>query len=55
MGITKSTVKVGQKPTKEQLKQIREIAKQPVHYTSIMADVPNYVADNPEILSKVRA
>jgi len=24
-------------------------------YTSIMADVLNYVADNPEILSKVRA
>jgi hypothetical protein len=23
-------------------------------YTGIMADVPNYVADNPEILSKVR-
>ena len=104
MGITRSTVKVGQKPTKEQLKQIRIIAKRPIHYTEdcpestpealsefaamararrkrkvksmvalrlesealekykalgsgytgIMADVLNYVADNPEILSKVR-
>jgi uncharacterized protein (DUF4415 family) len=103
MGITKSTVKVGQKPTKEQLKEIRAIAKKPIHYTEdspkstpealaefaalarahrqrkakpvvslrvepealekykslgngytgIMADVLNYVADNPEILSKV--
>jgi uncharacterized protein (DUF4415 family) len=103
MGITRSTVRVGQKPTKEQLKQIREIAKKPIHYTAdcpestpealaefaalararrnkkakpmislrvehetlakykalgsgytgIMADVLNYVADNPEILSKV--
>ena len=102
MGITRSTVRVGQKPTKEQLKQIREIAKKPIHYTKdcpestpealaefaalarvrrqrkikpmvslrvepealekykalgngytgIMADVLNYVADNPEILSK---
>jgi uncharacterized protein (DUF4415 family) len=92
---------VGQKPTKEQLRQIREIAKKPIHYTedcpestpealaefaemartrrqrkvkpkvslrvepvvlekykslgdgytSIMADVLNYVANNPEILS----
>ena len=104
MGITRSTVKVGQKPTKEQLKQIREIAKRPIRYTEdcpestpealaefaemararrkrkvkpmvalrvepetlekykalgsgytgIMADVLNYVADNPEMLSKVR-
>jgi uncharacterized protein (DUF4415 family) len=104
MGITRSTVKLGQKPTKEQLKQIREIAKKPIHYTEdcpkstpealaefasmararrqrkvkpvvalrlepealekykalgngytgIMADVLNYVADNPELLSKVR-
>ena len=103
MGITRSTVKVGQKPTKEQLKQIREIAKRPIHYTEdcpestpealaefaamarakrkkkvkpmvalrvesealekykalgngytgIMADVLNYVAHNPELLSKV--
>jgi len=101
MGITRSTVRVGQKPTKEQLKKIREIAKKPIHYTKdcpestpealaefaamararrqrkvkpmvalrvepealekykslgdgytgIMADVLNYVADNPEILS----
>jgi uncharacterized protein (DUF4415 family) len=104
MGITRSTVRVGEKPTKEQLKQIREIAKKPIHYTEdcpestpealaefaamararrqrktkpmvalrlepetlekyqalgrgytgIMADVLNYVADNPEILTKVR-
>jgi uncharacterized protein (DUF4415 family) len=102
MGITRSTVRVGQKPTKEQLKKIREIAKKPVHYTEdcpqstpealmefaamararrqrktkpvvalrvepdalkkykalgegytgIMADVLNYVANNPEILSR---
>ena len=102
MGITRSTVRVGQKPTNEQLKQIREIAKKPIHYTEdcpestpealaefaamararrkrkaksmvalrmepealekykalgdgytgIMADVLNYVADNPEILSR---
>ena len=102
MGIIRSTVKVGQKPTKEQLKQIREIAKKPIHYTKdcpestpealaefaalarerrkrsrkpmvalrvesealkkykalgdgytgIMADVLNYVANNPEILSR---
>jgi uncharacterized protein (DUF4415 family) len=101
MGITKSTVWVGQKPTKEQLKQIKEIAKKPIHYTEdcpestpealaefaamararrkrkvkpmvalrvepealekykslgdgytgIMADVLNYVAENPDILS----
>jgi uncharacterized protein (DUF4415 family) len=101
MGITSSTVRVGQKPTKEQLRQIREIAKKPIHYTEdcpestpealaefaamararrqrrvkpmvalrvepetlekykslgngytgIMADVLNYVANNPEILS----
>jgi len=105
MGITKSTVRVGQKPTKEQLQQIREIAKRPIHYTvdcpestpealaefaamararrkrkvkpmvalrieyetlekykalgsgytGIMADVLSYVADNPKMLSKVRA
>ena len=102
MGITRSTVRVGQKPTKEQLKQIKEIAKKPIHYTEdcpestpealaefaalararrkrnpkpmvalrierdalerykalgagytgIMADVLNYVANNPEILSR---
>jgi len=102
MEIIKSTVRVGQKPTKEQLKQIREIAKRPIHYTDdcpestpealaefaamararrkklmkpivslrvepetlekykalgigytgIMADVLNYVANTPEILSR---
>jgi uncharacterized protein (DUF4415 family) len=101
MGITKSTVWVGQKPTKEQLKRIKEISKKPIHYTEdcpestpealaefaamararrkrkvkpmvalrvepealekykslgdgytgIMADVLNYVAENPDILS----
>jgi uncharacterized protein (DUF4415 family) len=104
MGITKSTVRVGQKPTKEQLRQIREIAKKSIHYTEdcpestpealaefaalararrqrkakpmvalrvepevlakykalgngytgIMADVLNYVVNNPEILLKAR-
>jgi uncharacterized protein (DUF4415 family) len=104
MGIARSTVKVGQKPAKEQLRQIREIAKKPIHYTEdspkstpealaefaamarekrqrkvkpivalriepealekykalgngytgIMADVLNYVAENPELLYKVR-
>jgi uncharacterized protein (DUF4415 family) len=104
MGIITSMVKVGQKPTKEQLKQLKIIAKKPVHYTddcpastpealqefavmaairrrnrknpspvialrikpdvlakykalgrgytSIMADVLDYAANNPEILSK---
>jgi hypothetical protein len=33
MGITISTVRVGQKLTKEQLKQVRKIAKKPIHYT----------------------
>jgi uncharacterized protein (DUF4415 family) len=106
MAIITSTVKVGQKPTKEQLKEIRRAAKKPIRYTEdcpestpealaefaamarelrkrkeplrpvvairlmpdvlakykalgkgytgIMADVLNYVADNPEILSRVR-
>ena len=102
MGVTRSTVRVGQKSTKEQLKQIWEIAKKPIHYTKdcpestpeplaefatiarvrqqrktkplvalrvesealekykvfgdgytgIMAVVLNYVADNPDILSR---
>ena len=105
MGITRSTVRAGQKPTKEQLKQIRDIAKRPIHYTEdcpestpealaefaamararrkkkvkpmialrvepealekykalgkgytgIMADVLNYAANNPEILSKAHS
>jgi uncharacterized protein (DUF4415 family) len=103
MAIISSTLKVGQKPTKAQIKEIREAAKRPIvytedcpestpealaefaalararrqkkvkpmvalridpetlekykalgsGYTGIMADVLNYVADNPEILSKV--
>ena len=104
MGMTTITVKTGQKPTKEQIKEIRAAAKAPIvytpdcpestpaalaefaakarelrnsmkarkpavtlrvstsclskykamgkGYTGIMADVLNYVADNPEILAK---
>jgi len=33
MGITRSTVRVGEKPPKEVIKRIKEIAKKPVHYT----------------------
>jgi uncharacterized protein (DUF4415 family) len=33
MGITKSTVWVGQKPPKEVIKRIKKIAKKPIHYT----------------------
>jgi uncharacterized protein (DUF4415 family) len=33
MAIITSTVKVGQKPTKEQLKEIRHAAKKPIRYT----------------------
>ncbi|GHU61350.1 hypothetical protein FACS189445_3260 [Spirochaetia bacterium] len=107
MAIIESTVKVGQKPTKEEMKRIRgelrKAAKYPINleaapelspealkefahlaaernrqkkrqvvtlrlipdclskykalgkgYTGIMADVLNYAANNPEILSKVR-
>ena len=107
MGIIKSTVKVGQKPSKTEMIRIRReleaAKKRPLNledypelppetlkefafmavkrkrerrrqavtirvvpnclskykalgkgYTGIMADVLNYVADNPEILSKVR-
>ncbi|GHV93349.1 hypothetical protein AGMMS50268_38520 [Spirochaetia bacterium] len=107
MAIIESTVKVGQKPTKEEMKRIhgelRKAAKYPINleaapelspealkefahlaaernrqkkrqvvtlrlvpdclskykalgkgYTGIMADVLNYAAENPEILSKVR-
>ncbi len=49
MGITRSTVKVGQKLTKEQLKQIREIAKKPIHYTE---DCPE---STPEALAEFAA
>jgi uncharacterized protein (DUF4415 family) len=102
--MTTIIVKAGQKPTKEQVKRIREAAKAPITYTEecpestpkaltefaalararrlkkvkpmvalrveqealekykalgkgytgIMADVLNYVANNPEILSKAR-
>jgi len=103
MGIIKSTVKVGQKPPKEVIQEVRRAARKPINYTEdapksspealkefamqraelnrqrrrqavtirvvpdcltkykalgkgytgIMADVLNYVVDNPEILSKV--
>ncbi|MCL2793539.1 MAG: BrnA antitoxin family protein [Spirochaetaceae bacterium] len=33
MGIIKSTVKVGQKPPKEVIQEIRKAAKQPINYT----------------------
>jgi uncharacterized protein (DUF4415 family) len=33
MGITKSTVWVGQKPPKEVIKRIKKIAKKPIHCT----------------------
>ena len=46
MGIITSMVKIGQKPTKEQLKQLREIAKRPIHYT---ADCPK---STPEALKE---
>ena len=106
MDMTTITVKTGQKPTKEQINEIRAAAKSPITYTpdcpestpaalaefaalarelrkkkkatkpaitirvnpscllkykslgngytSIMADVLDYVADNPEILAKAR-
>ena len=106
MGMTTITVKAGQKPTKEQIKEIRAAARAPITYTpdcpestpaalaefaakarelrqkmkdtkpavtlriskaclskykslgkgytGIMADVLDYVADNPEILAKAR-
>ena len=33
MGITKSTVWVGQKPPKEVIKRVKEAAKKPINYT----------------------
>jgi uncharacterized protein (DUF4415 family) len=103
--MTRITVKVGQKPTKEQIREILAAAKLPIHYTpdcpestpealaefaakarelrqnmkktkpavtlritpsclakykalgkgytGVMADVLDYAADNPEILSRV--
>jgi len=33
MGITRSTVRVGEKPPKEVIQRIKEIAKKPVQYT----------------------
>ena len=107
MGMTTITVRAGQKPTKEQIKEIRAAAKAPINYTpdcpestpaalaefaakarelresmkktrpavtirispicllkykslgkgytGIMADVLNYVAENPDILAKARS
>ena len=106
MGMTTITVRAGQKPTKEQIKEIQAAAEVPINYTvdcpestpaalaefaakarelrqslkarkpavtirissaclskykalgkgytSIMADVLDYVADNPDILVKAR-
>ena len=106
MGMTTITVRAGQKPTKEQIKEIRAAARAPIvftsdcpestpealaefaakarelrksmkakkpavtirisssclskykalgkRYTSIMADVLDYVAENPDILAKAR-
>ena len=106
MGMTTITVRAGQKPTKEQIKRIREAARRPINYTAdcpkstpkalaefaaqarelrqkkkitkpavtirvsptclskykllgsgytgIMADVLDYVVENPEILAKAR-
>ena len=105
MGITKSTVWVGQKPSKDVIKRVKKAARKPINYTEeaprstpealaefaalraaqkkkdarpvvalriqpavlekykalgrgysgIMADVLKFVADNPEILSKVHS
>jgi uncharacterized protein (DUF4415 family) len=105
MGITRSTVKVGQKPPKEAIQEAKRAARRPINYTEdaprstpealaefaalraakkkndvrpvvalriqpdvlekykslgrgysgIMADVLSYAANNPEILSKIRA
>jgi len=33
MGITRSTVWVGQKPPKEAIKEVRRAARKPIHYT----------------------
>jgi uncharacterized protein (DUF4415 family) len=49
MGITKSTVTIGQKPTKEQIKQIRVIAKKPINFTD---DCPE---STPEALAEFAA
>jgi len=46
MGITRSTVWVGQKPPKEVIKRVKEIAKKPIHYTE---DCP---ASTPEALKE---
>ena len=46
MGITRSTVWVGQKPPKEVIKRVKEIAKKPIHYTK---DCP---ASTPEALKE---
>ena len=33
MGITRSTVRVGQKPPKEVIQEVRRAARKPIHYT----------------------
>ncbi|MDR1218983.1 MAG: BrnA antitoxin family protein [Treponema sp.] len=49
MAMTTITIKAGQKPTKEQLKEIHEAAKLPINYT---ADCP---ASTPEALAEFAA
>jgi hypothetical protein len=49
MAMTTITIKAGQKPTKEQLQEIREAAKLPINYT---ADCP---ASTPEALAEFAA
>ncbi|MDR2096868.1 MAG: BrnA antitoxin family protein [Treponema sp.] len=49
MAIITSTVKAGQKPTKEQLKEIRRAAKKPIRYTE---DCPE---STPEALAEFAA
>ena len=58
MGTIVSTIRVGQKPTKEERKRMKDVlAKYKAlgrGYSGIMADVLRLAADNPEILNKVR-
>ncbi len=46
MGITKSTVRVGQKPPKEAIKEAKEAARKPIRYTE---DCP---PSTPEVLKE---
>jgi uncharacterized protein (DUF4415 family) len=49
MGITKSTVRVGQKPPKEAIQEARSAAKKPINYTK---DAPR---STPEALAEFAA